>query len=224
MMGKTHALTGMWGGLGAAHLAGIPVWDVVLGASLCTGAAILPDIDHPRSTVANVYGPVTRAFGWLMNKITGGHRRGTHSVFGVGVLGVVAQLGVMHRDAWYGQVALCVIMILCLAGAVRLLKIPGWLDDFLPIPVVLGVVCLTPISLDVVPMAVMLGCVIHIVGDMVTPMGCPISWPLSGVNVRFNLFTTNGFVERNVITPLVVVGIVGQLAWMFYSGVDSWHG
>jgi len=220
MMGKTHWLTGLAAGVGGAYLTGIPVWDGILGAALCTGAAILPDIDHPRSTISNMYGPLTRGFCWIMGKLTGGHRRGTHSIAGVGMLGVVAQLGVENRHTVPGMVALSVIMILCLAGAVRIMKIPGWIDDVLPIPVVLAVVCLTDIRLDTVPVAVMAGCLIHILGDMVTPMGCPIFWPFSGKNVRFNLFKTNGITERYVVTPLMIVIIVGTFAWMFYSGVD----
>ncbi len=222
-MGKTHWLTGLAAGICAAYLNDVPIWDGVLGVALCTGAAILPDIDHPRSTISNMYGPLTRSFCWIMGKLTGGHRRGTHSVAGVGLLGIVAQLGVENRHTIPGMVALSVIMILCLAGAVRIMKIPGWIDDVLPIPVVLGIVVLTPIRLDVIPVAVMLGCFIHILGDMVTPMGCPIYWPLAKKNVRFNLFKTNGFTERYIVTPLVIVIVIAEFVWMFYSGVDWGH-
>lgn len=222
MMGRSHWLSGLAAGVGGAYLTGVPIWDGILGAALCTGAAILPDIDHPRSTVSNMYGPLTRSFCWIMGKLTGGHRRGTHSVAGVALLGIVAQLGVENRETIPGMVALSVIMILCLAGAVRIMKIPGWIDDVLPIPLVLGVVVLTDIRLDTVPVAVMLGCLIHILGDMVTPMGCPIYWPVSGKNVRFNLFKTNGRVERWIVVPLLIIVIVAEFAWMFYSGID-WH-
>lgn len=221
MMGRTHALTGLAAGTFATYSIHVPLWEGVAGVALCAGAAILPDIDHPRSTVSNVYGPLTRAFCWLMTRATGGHRRGTHSVPGILFLGAVAHSGVMYRDRWYGMLALCTIMILCFAGAIRLLRIPGWFDDFLPIPLVIGVVCLTDIRLDMVPYAVVLGCLVHVAGDVATKQGCPLWWPLSDRKTRLALFKTNGITEKYVVTPLVIVVIIGQLAHMFYRGVDA---
>lgn len=220
MMGKTHALTGLFGGLLGAYMARVGIGEGAAGVMLCAGAAILPDIDHPRSTISNAYGPLTRSFCWIMSKLTGGHRRGTHSLPGIAVLGLVAQGGVTYRHTIPGMVALSVIMILCLAGAVRLLKIPGWIDDLLPIPIVVGVVCFTSLPLDLVPVSVMLGCVIHVAGDMVTKTGCPLLWPFSQTNTKLGLFKTNGVTERYVVTPLTIVATIGLLVWMFYSGVD----
>jgi membrane-bound metal-dependent hydrolase YbcI (DUF457 family) len=223
MMGKTHALTGLAGGMLGAYLAHVGIGEGIAGVALCAGAAILPDIDHPRSTVSNVYGPLTRGFCWIMTKLTGGHRRGTHSLPGIFALGVVAQGGVTYRETIPGMVALSLIMILCLAGGIRLLKISGWIDDVLPIPVVIGVVCFTTVPLTWVPIAVMLGCVIHVAGDMVTKTGCPLLWPFSQTNTKLGLFKTNGITERYVVTPLTIAVIIGMFVWMFYSGVDWGH-
>lgn len=65
----------------------LPVGDagVVTGALICAGAALLPDLDHPGGTVARSLPPLS---GWLSRivvKVAGGHRRATHSLFGLAV-------------------------------------------------------------------------------------------------------------------------------------------
>src|SRR5690349_22514575 len=85
MLGRDHALSGavVFAALApsmhvtAAHLAA----GVVLGA----GAGVLPDIDHPDSTIARSFGFLTEAFAWVVRRISGGHRRGTHALIGITV-------------------------------------------------------------------------------------------------------------------------------------------
>lgn len=116
MMGKSHALSGAVGWLGGCvglvalghDLTPIPV---ITGAVVSSGFALLPDIDHPGSTVSRSLGPITRlmsrgisdaaaAFG----KATcdhcdrrpgqGGHRLITHTVpFALGIAGLAALAG-----------------------------------------------------------------------------------------------------------------------------------
>ncbi|MDG4823875.1 metal-dependent hydrolase [Asanoa sp. WMMD1127] len=116
MMGKSHALSGAVGWLGgcaglvAAGQAVSPL-SIVAGAAVAGGFALLPDIDHPGSTVSRTLGPITRlisrgvsdaaaAFG----KATcdhcerrpgqGGHRLITHTVpFALGVTVLAALAG-----------------------------------------------------------------------------------------------------------------------------------
>jgi membrane-bound metal-dependent hydrolase YbcI (DUF457 family) len=219
MMGQTHALTGLAAGIGATYLVTLSVPAAVLGTIVCAGAAILPDIDHPKSTISNTYGPITRGFSWIMRHATGGHRRGTHSLAGILALGFVAQAGVMYRHAEPlsqrvpAQIALTLVTVLALAGAIRLLKIDGWLDDVLPVPIVAGVVALTDIPMDIVPPALMLGAAVHVIGDIMTMSPCQILWPLDDHGVKLSLFKTNGRVERWIVKPVVIVGIVAELLW-----------
>ena len=214
MMGRSHALTGLATGLGVSMYAvTLSVPAAVLGTAVCTGASILPDIDHPDSTVSNVYGPITRGFSWVVARATGGHRRGTHSIAGVALLALLAQVAVMYRHNVLAQVALCAVLVLALAGVIRLLKIPGWIDDVAPIPVVLAVVMLTDVDLSVVPPALALGCLVHIAGDVVTLQGCPLWWPMSGENVRLAWFRTNGTCERRVVVPIVMLLIGAEILW-----------
>lgn len=212
MMGRTHALTGIAAGISMTmYAAKFPVTDAVIGIVVCAGAALLPDIDHPRSTVSNTYGPLTRGLSWVMNTLTGGHRRGTHSLPGIFVMGLAAQAGVMARETTAGKVGLCVILSLLMSALVRLLRIPGWLDDLLPIPVVIGLVCLTHIRLDIVPVALMAGCAVHVVGDILTKTTCPVFWPFSNKGVKLALFKTNGPFERFVMLPGTLVSIVALI-------------
>ncbi|SDZ29292.1 LexA-binding, inner membrane-associated putative hydrolase [Asanoa ishikariensis] len=102
MMGKSHALSGAVGWLGGCAglvAAGHPVapLSIVAGAAVASGFALLPDIDHPSSTVSRTLGPITRlisqgvsAGAAAFGKATcdhcerrpgqGGHRLVTHTV------------------------------------------------------------------------------------------------------------------------------------------------
>jgi membrane-bound metal-dependent hydrolase YbcI (DUF457 family) len=220
MMGKTHALTGVAIGVGITYIISMPVMTAITGTLICAGAALLPDIDHNRSTVSSTYGPITKLFSWIVNSLTGGHRRGTHSIVGIGVIWLVAERGVIHRDDPWGQVTLCIMMILCFAGVIRLLKIPGWLDDVAPIPIVIGLVCLTDLPMEIVPPAILIGCAVHVLGDVVTKSGCPLYWPVSKKNVKLALFVTNGKVERWIVTPLVWAAIMVGIGYKLVMGLD----
>ena len=68
-----------------------PTW-LIPTVAVC-GAAILPDIDEPGSTVSREFGLVSEGFSFLVNKIAGGHRKLTHSLLGVGIVLVTKQTG-----------------------------------------------------------------------------------------------------------------------------------
>src|SRR5689334_11070895 len=63
--GPTHAVMGLaaWGGvalLAITHGVHVDAQTWIAGAALTSGAALLPDLDHPPSTVARSFGPVTK--------------------------------------------------------------------------------------------------------------------------------------------------------------------
>src|ERR1022692_2944317 len=85
MLGRDHALTGafVFAALGPTlHVTGA---HLAAGVALTAGAGVLPDIDHPDSTISRSFGFLTEAFAWLVDRLSGGHRRGTHSLFGIAV-------------------------------------------------------------------------------------------------------------------------------------------
>lgn len=100
MMGPAHSLSGAaaWLGVGAATAAaGHPMpWPVlVVGALICAGAALAPDLDHKSATISRAFGPLSRGLCEVVDKIsysvykatraprdarrTGGHRTLTHT-------------------------------------------------------------------------------------------------------------------------------------------------
>lgn len=85
-MAKGHAVTGAatWiGGCVAATIAarrGLPApnptwYQLFAGAIICAGAALLPDIDHPDSTVTRSLGPISRILSAILAWIAGATRR-----------------------------------------------------------------------------------------------------------------------------------------------------
>jgi membrane-bound metal-dependent hydrolase YbcI (DUF457 family) len=85
MLGRDHALTGAVVFAALAPVLHVPLAELPAGVVLGAGAGVLPDIDHPDSTIAESFGFLTEAFAKFMNFISGGHRHGTHSLIGVAV-------------------------------------------------------------------------------------------------------------------------------------------
>ena len=84
MLGRDHALSGalVFAALGPSlHMTGSHLGAGVL---LATGAGVLPDVDHPDSPISREFGFLTEAFAWLVDRLSGGHRHGTHSLVGIG--------------------------------------------------------------------------------------------------------------------------------------------
>ena len=83
-LGRTHCLSG--GVLGAAwaeYVAHLPWQGTLTLAGLTAGAAVLPDLDHGKASLAQSFGFLTKAFAWVVGRISGGHRHGTHCILGV---------------------------------------------------------------------------------------------------------------------------------------------
>lgn len=53
----------------------------VVGSLVCAGAALLPDIDHPKARISNSFGPLTRGLAHFVETIAGGHRHMTHTLW-----------------------------------------------------------------------------------------------------------------------------------------------
>lgn len=80
-MGRTHMTTGATAGAWLAavgSVAGVPPALVVLGVPVAAYAAILPDLDHGRSTVTYSLGPVTIVISWVLRQFVD-HRGPTHT-------------------------------------------------------------------------------------------------------------------------------------------------
>lgn len=179
MQGRTHVLSGATTGatisLYALHLPPAPAATFTIVAA---GAAVLPDLDHPRASLAHSFGFATRAFAWLVGKVSGGHRHGTHSLLGVAAFWGAAWAAATHQGTLAGRAGLGVLLALILAGAAYGAGAKGHLADLLAIAGAVALV-VTGRGLALVPAATALGCATHLAGDMMTDHGCPLAWPLS---------------------------------------------
>ena len=78
---------------------------LLAGLVLTAGAGVLPDIDEPGSTIARSYGFLTETFAWIVHHLSGGHRKGTHSVIGVLVFTAGAWAAVHFDHSLAGKIA-----------------------------------------------------------------------------------------------------------------------
>lgn len=230
MLGRDHALSGAlaFAALGPAlHVTGT---HLAAGVVLTAGAGVLPDIDHPDSTIARSFGFLTEGFARLVARLSGGHRHGTHSLAGIvvftaGALGAgVFQLSGPNTGghwlfSWH-MVPAALFLALLYSSALRALRIGGHHGDLLGIGAAV-ITCYAgwdlirlPVATWHIPLltvATALGCAAHILGDELTHGGCPIFWPVS--MHEFHLLpkglqiTTAKMGENRIIFPLLVAGL-----------------
>lgn len=209
MMGRTHALTGAIAGLALCQpVPELTALHTLTVAAVTAGAALWPDMDHPQSTAANAVGPVTRIPAALISVISGGHRNGTHSLIGIAAAGVVtigaALIGGFVLGLWVAF--LVAIGTGSLLGRSR----PAMAGHVLVFLLIGGLATTTavfdPPRTGIIVAAVMLGFAVHIAGDVITEEGCPLLWPAKP-RVGLGLITTDGLIERWLITPVAVAAV-----------------
>lgn len=225
MMGRTHALSGTLAFGGAALAVHFDPLALALGLITATGAAMLPDLDHPKATMTKSMGPLSWfVCHFVILPIFGGHRKGTHSLAFVVIIGIGAQVALNFRTTLAGAIALWFLLSLSWSAGVRLLKIRGWLDDIAPMIIAAGIVWGLPamgteLDLTIVPLAIMVGCAAHIAGDCLTDRGCPLFWPVDGSKWTLGLFTTGKSGEL-VALVLIIVGIIAELGYSIMKGIS----
>jgi membrane-bound metal-dependent hydrolase YbcI (DUF457 family) len=240
MMGRTHVLSGAvawlaaapalaqanwfgaqhWLGLGPAttHLS---TAQMAAGTVIAAGAGLLPDIDHPDGRIAHSLGPVTHTLCRVIEKISGGHRHGTHSLLFTVVMGAGMGLLAAHTAyAWW--VALFVLAGFGIRGlGIDFKRHEPW--SSIADNVVAGVLVLLMHGIDMrfAAFAVAIGCLAHLIGDCLTPRGCPLFWPIP---MRFELpviHRTNDTAENKIVVPLLAVATVILGVWTVAHGIMS---
>lgn len=194
----------------------MPLASAAILTGLTAGAAVLPDIDHPSSTLARSFGFLTRSAAWTVGKVSGGHRHGTHSLMGAAVFTGLAWLMVHYRAHAGVRWALGAFLALLIAsGLAALNHRAGHLADALAIGAAVAMV-VTGTGLGFVALATGTGCLAHLAGDALTVEGIPALLPVSPR--RFRLlpsplsFTTGTWRETWVADPLLLAAL-GWLAW-----------
>lgn len=227
-MGRTHALSGGVAWLGVM----MPVNQYVdhltpasagLGLAVATGAAMLPDLDHPNSTIAHTYGWFTKQLCRGVATISGGHRKGTHSLLGTTTFGVGA--AAMSTNDW----TRAILVWLCLGMAVRALwkrpknrpngkfdysDVAGLVNALASAAIALALVWLTRNDVLVPTVAVIVGYLAHLIGDTFTKGGVPWMYPFTKTRLRLTTMKTGGPGEKAFVVLLyVMLGFE-----MFYLG------
>ena len=162
MMGRDHALSGALAFAGLAPALHVTDAHLAAGIVLCAGAGVLPDIDHRDTSVSSSFGFLTEGFSWLVAKLSGGHRHGTHSLFGIAVFTAGAfaagayQLsgpkvsGIGHPAFSWHLVPAVLFLSLLYSAALRALHVGGHHGDLLGIAAAV-VTCYTGADLTRLP-------------------------------------------------------------------------
>ncbi len=198
MMGGHHAISGaaVWMALAGSapvlgHVTGLDLWEldpaqVISGAVVATGAALLPDIDHPSATISRSGGGLTKAITRTVSSVAG-HRGATHTLLAVLAFTALAVLvgGLDHRahlpvlgEIPTGPVIL--VGVMCALGTRALKVVDGMLLPWLVgLASALAIAVIAPEATIWLPAAVAVGTLTHLVGDLLTTDGIPFpTWPL----------------------------------------------
>lgn len=257
MMGPAHSLSGAaaWLGVGAAAAAaghGMPWPVLVVGALICAGAALAPDLDHKAATISRAFGPFSRGLCEVVDKLSyavykatrkpgdprrsGGHRTLTHTWLWAVLIGAGASALAMIGGRWAVLGILFVHMVLAVEGLLwRAARVSSdilvWLLGATS-AWILGEILNKPGNgadwLFTAPgqeylwlgLPIVLGAIVHDIGDALTVSGCPILWPIPIGRKRWYpvgppeamRFRAGSWVELKVLMPVfMILGGLGGL-------------
>lgn len=233
---------------------------MVAFALVSAGAAALNDLDHPQSSASRVLGPVSgllsdlvQAYARAMYLVTrgpgdprsrGAHRGATHAIpmlpLPCGVMAVLPHLA-SRVYPWAGAIMVGAIVGLCVIVAADRMGSRLVAVGLIVAVTGLGVSAGSDLGAALVSaapwvaLAVLVGTITHVLGDLITEYGVPVWAPLHRTNpgtsrerrwVRVQLpswlaFKTGGWFERIVMFPLLVWLAVTAMprVWPMVRGV-----
>ncbi len=240
-MGQSHAVSGVagWVALCAAgSLVGVDVEPstVVIGAGVSAGFALLPDLDHPGSTISRSLGPVTRglsrAVSWVADWVQDrtcpccadddsvAHRAGSHTLAAALAIGALASL-VGWRVGLPGAAVLVGVAVALATRGILPRRTRGSWGSLVAGAVAGGLVFELgpPSGWWWLGLPAGFGVLAHIVGDGLTKSAVPLLWParIRGCrwfpcgSPRWLRFRTGGRVERWLVGPLMLAGLAGSV-------------
>lgn len=227
-MGHTHSLSGAaaWLALAgpAAAAVGHPqtIGTVLAGAVACAGAALVPDLDHPDGTAAHFFGWPSEMLARLVAWLSGGHRHGTHTFAFCGLAGA----SILALQQWAPHVALLVVMAVLVGLGLRGVGIAPPRAGMHFAGFVIFVESLAGVwqldqhvhgSWPWIAPAVALGCLVHTLGDCLTPQRCPLLLPFTHRRYGIGFIRKTGnWLEVKVLAPLLVVTCAGLLTVQYW--------
>jgi membrane-bound metal-dependent hydrolase YbcI (DUF457 family) len=232
------------------HFHQTPV-QLAVGTAMCAGGALLPDLDlsgrvttdQGGATVAHTFGVVSLFLAEVIEKVSlgiydltraredphrhNGHRTFTHTLpFTVGV-----GFGVFELCLHFGKWAVLGVLFFTFAMALRGLfekwaKRAGWvIVTLVAAGATFGAYELLPSGrgYPVLGIALGVGGVVHLLGDMLTSHGCPVLWPIPTGRKMWRCIgvphaiavTVGGKVEVFVLRTLFFLVALGAGAGLF---------
>ena len=149
MMGYSHTVSAAAGWLILAETGVVQVPDtptLIVTTLACAGAGMLPDIDHHNGSIANSIPPLSRWLARVVGAISGGHRKGTHSLIGLIAFWAIAYFSIQLT---YQGVPWVSLILAGFSGglALRVLGAPGgWIGA-----IILGYAASSTGSLSLLP-------------------------------------------------------------------------
>jgi membrane-bound metal-dependent hydrolase YbcI (DUF457 family) len=192
---------------------------VLSGAVVCAGAALLPDADHHSGTIAHSVPVVGKVVARTIGEASGGHRHGFHTILAGALVTLLAVLvgrltlpvpglGVVPVGP-----AIATIGLICFAVKAREL-VRSWSAAWtIGILAAAAVVLFAPDNAAWFPIAVGLGFLAHIAGDMLTVEGVPSpTWPvqITPPKVWTRTPVLNAIWKRNGYIAVPVLGHAGS--------------
>lgn len=228
MMGRTHALTGVLAASGTALATGADVPSGLLLLTLLPGFALFNDVDHRDATASKTLGGLSQIPSLFL-----GHRRETHSLPGIGAIAGGTHLAVIHQGNVVANLWLMFVLCVGWLSILRVTRLDRKVDHIRWLPVIVSLVVVWfPEELAVVhlvfplhllPVALAVGMLVHLAGDIITKQGCPLMWPFSNKKTRLGWFKTNGFGE-SIATGFIVLGIVTSTGgWFLVLITEAGH-
>ncbi|GGO91004.1 membrane protein [Wenjunlia tyrosinilytica] len=229
---------------------------LVGGAAICAGAALAPDLDHKAATISRAFGPISKAACGVIDGLShavyratrkpgdpsrnGGHRTLTHTWVWAVLIGAGTSFLAAYGGRWAVLAVLFVHMVLAIEGLLwRQARVSS--DVLVWLLGAAGAWILSDILdrdgrhwLFTEPgqghlwlgLPVVLGALVHCVGDALTVSGCPILWPIPIGRKRWYplgppkvmRFRAGDWVEVKVLMPAFMVlgglGCAGALGFL----------
>ncbi|WP_028647978.1 metal-dependent hydrolase [Nocardiopsis sp. CNT312] len=213
MMGSSHAATGVLAGAAIGVLCGSDPVDVLSCAAIGAGAALLPDLDEPGSTVGRSLGLVTEKVSEKLREASrhvyqrtatdvelaaakdGAHRYLTHTVPACAAFGLVALVVAAIAPLSTGLVVFA-MAALGLGTVARSLKKWGPARKRRLAASVMAVVIAAGAMFAegggpapwLIGVTVAGGALTHVLGDWLTRSGVPLAWPFVVRGKRWWMF------------------------------------
>ncbi len=220
MMGRHHAVLGGVVFLGvAASLGHMSPADLAASTAACAGAAMLPDLDEPGSSVAHLCEPLSGLVSHVTAKVAGGHRKATHSLLAVGG---AAAIGFAVEGS---RIASAVALAVLFALFVRSVAPPGLRHGLVALALAAGGAwaCVSHVGTAWLVVALPAGVALHLVGDMLTAGGVPLFWPY-GRSISWPVLGHTDSKRETLVAAGLFLAFLALCWWAFSGDLGLLHG